>query len=175
MRGRTYIWLNEPATSVHTVSISSFSVFRAKTLSSVSSSAKKASTPVAVVVMRPGILQGARDGGRMGSDDEKVGGQAQNKIEYLLRSDMERRFPREKESSFFRGVLMDLVLPKFDGRRDYETWSCLETQHEPRRTIHVRSSAWLRPWRRRLKTHLSTTTKSAHLALYGQCPGGTGS
>ena len=50
----TYIWLNAPATSVQTVSISSFKVLSAKIFSSGSSSARKARTPVAVT--RPGIV-----------------------------------------------------------------------------------------------------------------------
>jgi hypothetical protein len=62
--GTTHIWLKAPATSVQTVSMSSFKVWRAKTLSSGSSSERKPRTPVAVT--RPGI---ARDEG-----EEKGGG-----------------------------------------------------------------------------------------------------
>lgn len=51
---RTHIWLREPATSVQTVSMSSLRAWRANTLSSGSSSARKPRTPAAVT--RPGIL-----------------------------------------------------------------------------------------------------------------------
>ena len=50
----SYIWPIDPATSVHRVSISSFKVCRAKTLSSGSSSDRKPSTPEAEV--KPGII-----------------------------------------------------------------------------------------------------------------------
>lgn len=50
----TYICVNTAATSVQTVSISSLRVCRAKTLSSGSSSVRKARTPVAETI--PGIL-----------------------------------------------------------------------------------------------------------------------
>jgi hypothetical protein len=61
-RGRgAYISLNAPATSVQTVSMSSLSVRRAKTLSSGSSSARKPRTPVAET--RPGIVTSLRGDG----------------------------------------------------------------------------------------------------------------
>lgn len=56
----TNIWDNAPATSVQTVSMSSFRVWRAKTFSSASSSARKPKTPVADTM--PGIL-GVVEGG----------------------------------------------------------------------------------------------------------------
>ena len=52
--GRTHIWPIDPATSVQRVSISSFKVCRAKTLSSGSVSDRKPRTPEAEV--RPGMV-----------------------------------------------------------------------------------------------------------------------
>lgn len=53
--GLTHSWLRDPATSVQTVSISSFNVCKAKILSSGSSSARKAKMPWAEV-SKPGIF-----------------------------------------------------------------------------------------------------------------------
>ena len=54
MAETSYIWPIDPATSVHRVSMSSFKVCRAKTLSSGSSSDRKPSTPEAEV--KPGMI-----------------------------------------------------------------------------------------------------------------------
>lgn len=54
----TYIWPTDPATSVHSVSISSFKVCRAKTLSSGSVSDRKPRTPEAEV--KPGMTESVR-------------------------------------------------------------------------------------------------------------------
>lgn len=57
----TYIWVSTAATSVQTVSMSSLRVCSAKTLSSGSSSVRKARTPVAETI--PGILRGCEESG----------------------------------------------------------------------------------------------------------------
>ena len=54
VRKVTYIWPTDPATSVHKVSMSSFKVCKAKTLSSGSVSDRKPRTPEAEV--RPGMV-----------------------------------------------------------------------------------------------------------------------